>query len=137
MDRGRNGRVTRSGPGAPERQGRAKQRALCVGVSEHDEDLAELAELLRTAGVATVGTLVQRRDRPHPNTYLGPGKAEEAKALLRELDANLVACDDELSPRQERNLEKVLGVPVIDRTAVILDIFASHANSSEGKLQVE
>ena len=137
MEQRRNGRATRSGPGAGERPGRAKQRALCVGVSDRDETLEELQELLRTAGVATVGTLVQRRDRPHPNTYLGPGKAEEAKALLKEVDANLVACDDELSPRQERNLEQALGVPVIDRTAVILDIFASHANSSEGKLQVE
>src|SRR5215204_4316573 len=100
-------------------------------------DLEELKELLRTAGVAVVGELVQRRDEPHPNLYLGPGKVEELKALVKEADANLVACDDELSPRQERNLEKELGVPVLDRTAVILDIFAVHARSAEGKLQVE
>jgi len=97
----------------------------------------ELRELLRTAGVAGVGELVQRREHPHPNSYLGPGKLEQLKNSLGEADANLVACDDELSPRQERNLESALGVPVIDRTAVILDIFASHAHTAEGKLQVE
>jgi GTPase len=102
-----------------------------------EEQLAELRELLRTAGVADVGELVQRRDHPHPNTYLGPGKLEELKAELGASDANLVACDDELSPRQERNLEAALGIPVIDRTAIILDIFASHAHTAEGKLQVE
>src|SRR6201999_1342212 len=74
---------------------------------------------------------------PHPNTYLGPGKVSELKAALAGADANLVACDDELSPRQERNLESELGIPVIDRTAIILDIFADHAHSAEGKLQVE
>ena len=72
-----------------------------------------------------------------PNTYLGAGKLEEVKEELKKADANVVACDDELSPRQERNLEQALGVPVVDRTAIILDIFAGHANSSEGKLQVE
>jgi GTP-binding protein HflX len=101
------------------------------------DDLAELTELLRTAGVATVGELVQQREHPHPNTYLGPGKVHEAKEAARALDANLVVCDDELSARQERNLEQELGLPVIDRTTVILDIFASHAGSAEGKLQVE
>ena len=101
------------------------------------EELSELRELLRTAGVADVGKLVQRRDHPHPNTYLGPGKVSELKAALAGSDANLVACDDELSPRQERNLESELAVPVIDRTAIILDIFADHAHSAEGKLQVE
>ncbi len=102
------------------------------------DDLAELKELLRTAGVAVVGELVQHRDAPHPNTYLGPGKVEELTALVARLDANLVAVDDELSPRQERNLEQALEkVPVVDRTATILDIFAEHAHSAEGKLQVE
>jgi GTPase len=101
------------------------------------EQLAELRELLRTAGVATVGAEIQHRDAPHPNTYLGPGKLAELREELRRADANVVACDDELSPRQERNLEQALGVPVIDRTAVILDIFAAHAHSAEGKLQVE
>jgi GTPase len=102
-----------------------------------DGHLAELEELLRTVGVAAVGELVQRRDKPHPNSYLGPGKLDELKAELAARDANLVASDDELSPRQERNLEAALGVPVIDRTAIILDIFAAHAHTAEGKLQVE
>jgi GTP-binding protein HflX len=101
------------------------------------DELTELEELLRTAGVAAVGELVQHRERPHPNTYLGPGKLDELKGEVARADANLVACDDELSPRQERNLESALGVPVIDRTAIILDIFASHAHTAEGKLQVE
>jgi GTP-binding protein HflX len=87
--------------------------------------------------VAGVGELVQRREHPHANTYLGPGKLEDLKGQLSIADANLVACDDELSPRQERNLEAALGVPVIDRTAIILDIFAAHAHSADGKLQVE
>ncbi len=100
-------------------------------------DLSELRELLRTAGAAAVGTMTQRREHPHPTTYLGAGKLEELKDELKRADANLVACDDELSPRQERNLESALGLPVIDRTAIILDIFAAHAHSAEGKLQVE
>jgi GTP-binding protein HflX len=108
--------------------------ALPDGQPEH---LSELRELLRTAGVADVGELVQRRDHPHANTYLGPGKVKELKAALAGADANLIACDDELAPRQERNLESELGLPVIDRTAIILDIFADHAHSAEGKLQVE
>jgi GTP-binding protein HflX len=107
-----------------------------VPAGEEDQ-LAELTELLRTAGVAAVGEMIQRRDQPHPNTYLGAGKLDEVKSLIAATDANLVACDDELSPRQERNLEAALGVPVIDRTAIILDIFAAHAHTAEGKLQVE
>jgi GTP-binding protein HflX len=111
---------------------------MIAALPDGDErELAELEELLRTAGVAAVGRLVQRREHPHPNTYLGEGKLAELKAEVARRDANLVACDDELSPRQERNLEQELGVPVIDRTAVILDIFAAHAHSAEGKLQVE
>jgi GTP-binding protein HflX len=102
-----------------------------------DDQFAELAELLRTAGVAAVGELIQRRDKPHPNSYLGTGKLAELKIELGAADANLVACDTELSPRQERNLEAALGIPVIDRTAIILDIFAAHAHTAEGKLQVE
>ena len=105
--------------------------------TEDDTSLSELRELLLTAGVAAVGELVQHRDQPHPNSYLGPGKLDELKVLLASSDANLVACDDELSPRQERNLEAALGMPVIDRTAIILDIFAAHAHTAEGKLQVE
>src|SRR5271156_4595008 len=116
---------------------RALQRAFCIAAVPEGEDLAELAELLRTAGVGVVGEMIQHREQPHPNTYLGPGKVAEAKAAARACDANLIACDDELSPRQGRNLEEGLGIAVIDRTAVILDIFAAHANSAEGKLQVE
>ncbi len=116
---------------------RARQRALCVAVLPEGEDLAELGELLRTAGVAVVGELVQHRESPHPNTYLGPGKVTEAMQAARACDANVIACDDELSPRQERNLEAALGLAVVDRTAIILDIFADHAASAEGKLQVE
>ena len=116
---------------------RARQRALCVAALPEGEDLHELGELLRTAGVAVVGELVQHREQPHPNTYLGSGKVEEARDAASATDANVIACDDELSPRQERNLEQALGLPVVDRTAVILDIFADHAASAEGKLQVE
>jgi GTPase len=108
-----------------------------VAALPEGDDLSELRELLRTAGVDTVGEMVQHRDTPHPNTYLGPGKVQEVKELIATADANVVACDDELSPRQERNLEAALGVAVVDRTAVILDIFAGHANTAEGKLQVE
>ncbi len=139
----RDGKPTRQSPQAAlngqRPRGRARQRAYLVAVVPEggEEQLAELRELLKTAGVADVGELVQRRDHPHPNTYLGPGKIDELKADLAGSDANLVAVDDELSPRQERNLESALGLPVIDRTAIILDIFASHAHTAEGKLQVE
>jgi GTPase len=137
MDRSRNGRnsETRYGEGA--RTSRARQRALCIGVTPGEPDLSELSELLRTAGVAAVGVLVQRRDKPDPDRYFGRGKLDELKRAVAQADANLVAVDDELLPRQERNLEEALGVPVIDRTAIILDIFADHAHSAEGKLQVE
>jgi GTP-binding protein HflX len=116
---------------------RARQRAVCIAAQAQAADLAELEELLRTAGVAVVGTLVQAREQPHPASYLGPGKLDELRELVVALDANVVAADDELTPRQERALEDALGVAVIDRTAIILDIFARHANSAEGKLQVE
>ena len=113
---------------------------MAIGVAERAQNgdpLAELKELLRTAGVATAGEMVQARDRPDPDRYFGRGKLAELKEEIAAADANLVAIDDELAPRQERNLEAALGVPVIDRTAVILDIFADHAHSAEGKLQVE
>src|SRR5271155_2517347 len=116
---------------------RALQLSFCVAALPEGDDLAELSELLRTAGVAVVGEMVQRREQPHPNTYLGPGKVAEAKAGAAACGANLIACDDELTARQERNLEEAVGLPVVDRTTVILDIFASHAGSAEGKLQVE
>ena len=136
MQRSRHGRTTPSRWGDP-KPGRAKQRAFMIAALPQGEDLSELSELLRTAGVGVVGQAVQHRDLPHPNTYLGPGKLEEVKVQAQAADANVIACDDELSPRQERNLEKELGLPVVDRTTIILDIFAGHANSSEGKLQVE
>src|ERR1700737_3482714 len=143
MDRSRNGRsavtVRPTGVSAngTEPTQRARQRAFCIAALPDGDNLAELGELLRTAGVAVAGEMVQRRERPHPNTYLGPGKVREAKAAAHACDANLIACDDELTARQERNLEEELGLPVVDRTTVILDIFASHAGSAEGKLQVE
>jgi GTP-binding protein HflX len=111
---------------------------MMIGVDRGEgAALAELTELLRTAGVSAVGETVQRRDEPDPDRYFGKGKLEELKESIQASGANLVACDDELAPRQERNLERELGVPVIDRTAVILDIFADHAHTAEGKLQVE
>ena len=137
MERNRNGRATPTRNGAAQPEGRAKQRAFTIGALETGDDLSELHELLRTAGVAVVGQAVQHRDKPHPNTYLGPGKIAEVKAAAKAADANMVATDDELTPRQERNLEKELELPVVDRTAVILDIFADHANTADGKLQVE
>ncbi|HWF24679.1 MAG TPA: GTPase HflX [Solirubrobacteraceae bacterium] len=141
MQRSRHGRTRQSttSPDGRSNGGRARQRAFAIAVlPDHvEEDLSELRELLNTAGAAVVGELVQRREQPHPNTYLGSGKLEELTAQLSDADANLVACDDELTPRQERNLEAALGMPVIDRTAVILDIFADHAHTAEGKLQVE
>src|SRR5919112_4938995 len=137
MERSRNGRTAESRYAPEPGTGRARQRAFAVGIMPDSDDLSELKELLRTAGVATVGELVQHRERPHPNLYLGPGKVEELEPLLKAADANLVAVDDELTPRQERNLEEALGMPVIDRTAIILDIFADHAHTADGKLQVE
>ncbi|MHB8242867.1 MAG: GTPase HflX [Solirubrobacteraceae bacterium] len=143
MDSRRNGRAERD-PHQPhaarngtEPTARAAQRAFCIAALPEGDDLQELGELLRTAGVAVAGEMIQHRELPHPNTYLGPGKVAEAKAAAKAADANLIACDDELSARQERNLEETLGLPVVDRTTVILDIFASHAGSAEGKLQVE
>jgi GTP-binding protein HflX len=129
---------TSDGAGVSNR--RARQRALVIGVvngRDEGDPLAELKELLRTAGVATAGEATQQRQKPDPDRYFGRGRLAELKEEIKACDANLVACDDELAPRQERNLEAALGVPVIDRTAVILDIFADHAHSAEGKLQVE
>jgi GTP-binding protein HflX len=144
VQRNRNGRLSESSYG-DESAGivnpRARQRAIAIGIvrdDEHrDDPLAELKELLRTAGVATAGEMTQPRTAPDPDRYLGRGKLAELKRQIAADDANLVAVDDELVPRQERNLEQELGVPVIDRTAVILDIFADHAHTAEGKLQVE
>ena len=145
MDFSHNGQGEPSGEAPPVERGRpqstqrARQRAFCIAVVPQggEADLPELVELLRTAGVAPVGELIQRREQPHPDTYLGSGKLQEAKAQAHASGANLIACDDELTARQERNLEQALGLPVVDRTTVILDIFAAHAGSAEGKLQVE
>jgi GTP-binding protein HflX len=137
VDRTRNGRIVESRYGEGITNPRARQRALCIAAAPGEVDVSELRELLRTAGVAVAGELVQRRETPDPDRYFGKGKLGELKRAIRESGANLVACDDELVPRQERNLEEEVGVPVIDRTAIILDIFADHASSAEGKLQVE
>jgi GTPase len=119
------------------RNPRARQRAFCIAAGPDVRDLDELKELLRTAGVAVAGEMTQRRPEPDPDRYFGRGKLAELKEAIAKSGANLVACDDELKPRQERNLEQALDMPVIDRTAIILDIFADHAHSAEGKLQVE
>jgi GTPase len=138
---GRTAETRYAAGGAGIQNPRARQRALAVGVlpavPRDDDPLAELKELLRTAGVASAGEVIQVRPRPDPDRYFGRGKLADLKAEIARCDANLVACDDELVPRQERNLEAALGVPVIDRTAVILDIFADHAHSADGNLQVE
>ena len=102
-----------------------------------NDSLAELALLADTAGVDVVGELTQRLDRPHVVTYIGPGKVEELKALAEETLTDVIIFDDELSPRHQRELEKALSIRVLDRTALILDIFAQHAHTSEGMLQVE
>ena len=137
MERGRNGRTNETRYGETARTARARQRAFVIAAGPDEIDLSEMVELLRTAGVAVVGEMQQRRPRPDPDRYFGKGKLAELKRAVKEADANVVVSDDELVPRQERNLEQELGVPVIDRTAVILDIFADHAATAEGKLQVE
>lgn len=123
----------------------AGERLILVGVEpedgrggmEMDACLDELEELVKTAGGVAVGRMVQRRERAHPGHYLGKGKAEELKVMLHAFDATGIVCDDELSPAQLKNLEQILETKVMDRTIVILDIFAAHALSGEGKIQVE
>ena len=113
---------------------------LSVKLQEDDdieESLNELAELVRTAGGETVGKVIQNREKVHPGTYIGKGKIEEVKELLWKLGATGVVCDDELTPAQQRNLEAELDTKVMDRTLVILDIFANRALTKEGKIQVE
>ncbi|MGH3029232.1 MAG: GTPase HflX [Gaiellaceae bacterium] len=109
---------------------------LAPGVEE-DEELGELRELLRTAGVVPVGEIVQHRPAPDPRTYVGKGKLEELKRLFGDSAAESLVVDDDLDPGQQRRLEDALGTRVVDRTQLILDIFAQHARSAEGKLQVE
>ena len=118
------------------------ERVILVAVSLQGQDdvessLDELSELASTAGAETVGRLVQSREQVHPGTYIGKGKIEELKDLIWELEATGVICDDELSPAQMKNLQDQLDVKVMDRTLVILDIFAGRASTSEGKIQVE
>lgn len=118
------------------------ERVILVGVSEQDGDdaedsLAELAELVKTAGASVAGTLIQKRELIHPGTYVGTGKVAEIAELLEHTGATGIVCDDELSPAQLKNLETMLNTKVMDRTLIILDIFAAHATTSEGKIQVE
>ena len=99
--------------------------------------MTELAELVKTAGATVVGTLIQKRETIHPGTYVGTGKVEEIAQLIAQTGATGIVCDDELSPAQLRNLENMLDTKVMDRTLIILDIFAARATTSEGKIQVE
>ena len=119
-----------------------EERVILVGVQMNDgedteESLEELSELAKTAGAQTVGTIIQNREAVHPGTYIGKGKIEEVRSLVLATDANGVICDDELSPAQLNNLERELDCKVMDRTLLILDIFARRAVTSEGKIQVE
>ena len=111
--------------------------AVVPGSRDEAEELAELRELARTAGVETVGDIVQHRPRPDRRTYVGKGKVEELKQLFADAEAECLLVDDELEPAQQRQLENALQARVVDRTQLILDIFAQHAVSAEGKLQVE
>lgn len=119
-----------------------KEKFILVAVSisaekETQSSLDELEELLYTAGAISVGRLVQNRERIHAVTYLGKGKLEELKEMLLYMEADGVLCDDELSPAQLRNLERILDTKIVDRTMLILDIFAKRASTGEGKIQVE
>ncbi|MDF2800432.1 MAG: hflX [Anaerocolumna sp.] len=119
-----------------------EERLILVAVATQDGDdtkdsLEELEELAKTAGAVTVAKVIQNRESTHPGTYIGKGKMAEVRDLVLSLDATGVVCDDELSPAQLRNLENVLQTKVMDRTILILDIFAQHAITKEGKIQVE
>lgn len=119
-----------------------EERVILVGVQEQDGDdtedsLAELAELVHTAGAVVCDTVIQKVDRRHPGTYVGTGKVQEIKELVMMHDATGIVCDDELTPAQMRNLADLLDTKVMDRTLIILDIFAARASTSEGKIQVE
>ena len=118
------------------------EKVILIGVSTNDNDdteesLLELKDLVKTAGAKTVATVIQNREAVHSGTYIGKGKIEEIKVLIDELGATGVVCDDELSPAQLMNLRDLLDTKVMDRTLVILDIFASRAKTGEGKIQVE
>ena len=112
--------------------------AVCTGQDESTEDsLAELGELADTAGAQVLASMIQNRESVHPGTYFGKGKIRELKEAVLALDATGIICDDELSPAQLNNLQQELGCKVVDRSLLILDIFARHASTAEGKLQVE
>ncbi|MBQ9764636.1 MAG: GTPase HflX [Lachnospiraceae bacterium] len=119
------------------------EQVILVGVATNGNteevatSLKELEELANTAGAVTIGTLIQNREQIHPGTYLGKGKLDELRDMIAELGATGVICDDELSPAQLRNMEEVLCTKIMDRTLIILDIFAQHATTREGKIQVE
>lgn len=118
------------------------EKVILVGVSVEDADdteksLDELEELAKTAGAVTVGRVIQNREMIHPGTYVGKGKIDEIKELLWETEATGIICDDELSPVQLGNLQDALDTKVMDRTLIILDIFAARASTNEGKIQVE
>ena len=116
------------------------EKVVLLGVDVGDdtkESMKELAELVDTAGATVLDSIIQSRERMHPGTYIGKGKIEEVKDRVIELGATGVVCDDELTPAQLRNLEDLLDTKVMDRTMVILDIFAKRATTSEGKIQVE
>lgn len=120
----------------------SRECAILVGVERQNgwdvsDSLQELAQLVETAGAEILGSVTQKKDRPDPALFIGRGKIEELRLLRQEQGANIIIFDDELSPAQQRNLEQLLGVKIIDRTALILDIFAQRARSHEGKLQVE
>lgn len=122
--------------------GKLEERVVLVGVQTGDNDnveesLDELEELASTAGAVTVGKIIQNREAVHPGTYIGKGKIEEVRALVYAMNATGIICDDELSPAQLNNLERELDCKVMDRTLLILDIFAARAITSEGKIQVE
>lgn len=119
-----------------------EEKVILVGVSTSEGDdtedsLLELAELVKTAGAQVVGTAIQNRDSIHPGTYVGTGKLQEIRQMIMDFGATGIVCDDELSPAQIRNIEDVLDTKVMDRTLIILDIFAARASTSEGKIQVE
>ena len=117
-----------------------EEKVILLGVDVGDdtkESMKELAELVDTAGATVLESIIQSRERIHPGTYLGKGKIEEVRERIEQLDATGVVCDDELTPAQLRNLEDLLDTKVMDRTMVILDIFAKRATTSEGKIQVE
>ena len=121
---------------------REQERVVLVAVEYRENDdtvssVDELEELAETAGAVTVGRLIQKRESVSPGLYLGKGKVEELRDLIEETGATGIICDDELSPAQMKNLEEALDTKVMDRTMLILDIFAGHANTAEGKLQVE